>query len=133
MATYALVNLFFYKSQKIHWKILLYIKDANKNSLYKQAAVFAFPSLYEGFGLPPLEAMANGTPVIASNVSSLPEVVGNAAILVNPQNTEEIYQALRKILTNKEFADQLTNKGYAQVQKFTWENTAKKTLEILMS
>lgn len=112
-------------------QVLGYIKDANKNSLYKQATVFAFPSLYEGFGLPPLEAMANGTPVITSNVSSLPEVVGDAAMLVNPQNTEEIYQALRKILTNKEFANQLANKGYAQVQKFTWENTIQKTLDIL--
>jgi len=118
---------------KMDIQILGYIKNANKNSLYKQASVFAFPSLYEGFGLPPLEAMANGVPVVTANTSSLPEVVGDAAVLVNPQNTEEIYQALKKVLTDKDFANVLASKGYSQAQKFAWDSTIKKTLDILIS
>jgi len=114
-------------------KVLGYLKNINKNSLYKQAKVFAFPTLYEGFGLPPLEAMANGVPVIASNISSLPEVVGDAAILINPKETEEIYMALKKIITNPEIASDLIDKGYIQVKKFSWENTVQKTLDILIS
>ncbi len=114
-------------------KILGYLKNINKNSLYKQARVFAFPTLYEGFGLPPLEAMANGVPVVTSNVSSLPEVVGDAAILVNPKNTEEIYWALKKIITNPEVAEDLINKGYVQVKKFSWEEAVRKTLDALIT
>lgn len=114
-------------------KVLGYLKNINKNSLYKQAKVFAFPTLYEGFGLPPLEAMANGVPVITSNTSSLPEVVGDAAILVNPKETEEIYLALKKIITNPEVAHDLINRGYIQVKKFSWEDTVRKTLDILIS
>lgn len=123
-----------YSSQfKQDIKVLGYLKNINKNSLYKQAKVFAFPTLYEGFGLPPLEAMANGVPVITSNISSLPEVVGDAAILVNPKETEEIYLALKKIITNPEVANNLINKGYVQVKKFSWEDTVQKTLDILIS
>lgn len=114
-------------------KVLGYLKNINKNSLYKQAKVFAFPTLYEGFGLPPLEAMINGVPVVTSNISSLPEVVGDAAILVNPKNTEEIYLALKKIITNPEIANNLINKGYVQVKKFSWEDTVHKTLNVLIS
>lgn len=114
-------------------KVLGYLKNVNKNALYKQAKVFAFATLYEGFGLPPLEAMANGVPVITSNISSLPEVVGDAAILVNPKNSEEIYLALKKIITNPEVTNNLINKGYAQVRKFSWEDTVQKTLDILIS
>lgn len=98
--------------------------------LYNTAVGFIFPSLYEGFGLPPLEAMANGLPVIASNVSSLPEVVGDAALLVNPEDVEEISQAVFKILTDEELRKKLRRKGLARAKKFSWEKTAERTLEV---
>ena len=112
-------------------QVLGYVRATQKQSLYKQASVLAFPSLYEGFGLPPLEAMAMGVPVVTSNISSLPEVVGDAAVLIDPNNPEEIYVAIKKILTDKSFADQLIAKGYVQAQRFSWQETAKLTLAVL--
>src|SRR5438477_5081033 len=81
---------------------------------YDAAKIFVFPSLYEGFGLPPLEAMVHGTPVVTSNVSSLPEVVGNAAVLVNPENVFEIMRALHRVLTDQSLRDRMKERGYAQ-------------------
>lgn len=95
---------------------------------YDAAKVFVFPSLYEGFGLPPLEAMAHGTPVVTSNLSSLPEVVGNAAILVNPENVFEIMRALHRVLLDQAMRDRLKQRGYEQVQKFSWDASARKIL-----
>ncbi|MBU1083341.1 glycosyltransferase family 4 protein [Patescibacteria group bacterium] len=113
-------------------QVLGYVRAAQKQSLYKQSAVLAFPSIYEGFGLPPLEAMAMGVPVVTSNISSLPEVVGDAAVLVDPNSTEEIYSAVKKILTDKSFTEQLVAKGYIQAQKFNWQKTADATLGVLL-
>lgn len=113
-------------------QVLGYMESVDKSFIYRQAAVFAFPSLYEGFGLPPLEAMACGIPVVTSNVSSLPEVVGDAAVLVDPSNIDEIYQALKRILIDRDFADQLVIKGRAQVKKFDWQRTADQTMEVLI-
>lgn len=113
-------------------KVLGYVKATQKQSLYKQSSVLAFPSLYEGFGLPPLEAMAMGVPVVTSNISSLPEVVGDAAVLVDPNNTEEIYAAIKRTLTDKAFADQLIAKGYAQAKKFSWQEATRHTLAVLI-
>ena len=90
-------------------------------TFYDEAKVFVFPSLYEGFGLPPLEAMAHGTPVITSNVSSLPEVVGNAAVLVNPENVFEIMRALHRVLTDRALRDRMKERGYQQAMRFSWE------------
>ena len=96
---------------------------------YDAAKVFVFPSLYEGFGLPPLEAMAHGTPVVTSNVSSLPEVVGNAAVLVNPLNVFEIMRALYRVLTDQPLREQMKERGYEQVQRFSWLGSARQVLE----
>lgn len=97
---------------------------------YQSAAAFAFPSLYEGFGLPPLEAMAAGTPVVTSNVSSLPEVVGDAAVIVNPENVFDIARGLRDALLDEELRRKLIERGYQQVKRFSWEKTASQVLEI---
>lgn len=97
---------------------------------YASATVFLFPSLYEGFGMPPLEAMAHGTPVVTSNVSSLPEAVGDAAVLVNPENVFDIARGLRKVLLEDEFREQLTTKGREQVKKFSWDRSAAQILNI---
>ena len=96
---------------------------------YDEAKIFVFPSLYEGFGLPPLEAMAHGTPVVTSNVSSLPEVVGNAAVLVNPENVFEIMRALHCTLMDKAMRDRMKERGYQQAAKFSWETSVRRILE----
>ena len=97
---------------------------------YDVAKVFVFPSLYEGFGLPPLEAMAHGTPVVTSNTSSLPEVVGNAALMVNPENVFEIRNALQQALLDPEVRDRMKRLGYEQAQRFSWESSVARILEI---
>ncbi|MFZ0862107.1 MAG: glycosyltransferase family 1 protein [Candidatus Sulfotelmatobacter sp.] len=96
---------------------------------YDEAKVFVFPSLYEGFGLPPLEAMAHGTPVVTSNVSSLPEVVGNAAVLVNPENVFEIMRALHRVLMDQSLRNRMKERGYQQAAKFSWETSVRRILE----
>jgi len=96
---------------------------------YDEAKVFVFPSLYEGFGLPPLEAMAHGTPVVTSNVSSLPEVVGNAAVLVNPENVFEIMRALHRVLMDRALRERMKERGYAQATKFSWETSVRRIIE----
>ena len=96
---------------------------------YDEAKVFVFPSLYEGFGLPPLEAMAHGTPVVTSNVSSLPEVVGNAAVLVNPENVFEIMRALHRVLTDQSLRVRMKERGYQQAAKFSWNTSVRRILE----
>ena len=95
---------------------------------YDAAKIFVFPSLYEGFGLPPLEAMAHGTPVVTSNVSSLPEVVGNAAVLVNPENVFEIMRALHRTLMDQPLRARMKERGYQQVTRFSWETSVRRIL-----
>jgi glycosyltransferase involved in cell wall biosynthesis len=97
---------------------------------YDEAKVFVFPSLYEGFGLPPLEAMAHGTPVITSNISSLPEVVGNAAVLVNPENVFEIMRAAHRVLTDRALRDRMKERGYQQAKRFSWEISVRRLLDV---
>jgi glycosyltransferase involved in cell wall biosynthesis len=97
---------------------------------YDAAKIFVFPSLYEGFGLPPLEAMAHGTPVLASNTSSLPEVVGNAAVLVNPENVFEIMRALHRILTDQGLRERMKRRCYEQAKKFSWDVSAEQILGV---
>ena len=97
---------------------------------YDLAKIFVFPSLYEGFGLPPLEAMAHGTPVVTSNATSLPEVVGNAAVLVNPENVFEIMRALHRVLMDQALRDRMKERGYKQVTKFSWENSVMRVLDV---
>lgn len=97
---------------------------------YDEAKVFVFPSLYEGFGLPPLEAMAHGTPVVTSNASSLPEVVGKAAVLVNPENVFEIMRAIHRVLLDQPLRTTLRERGYQQAQRFSWDTSAVKVLKV---
>jgi glycosyltransferase involved in cell wall biosynthesis len=97
---------------------------------FESASAFVFPSLYEGFGLPPLEAMGSGTPVVTSNVSSLPEVVGNAAMLVNPENVFEIARGIREVLLNERLRAELIGRGFERVRQFSWDNAARQVLEI---
>jgi len=107
-----------------------FVSQETLRTFYENAAAFAFPSLNEGFGLPPLEAMTCGTPVLTSNVSSLPEVVGDAAVLVNPENVFEIARGLKDILLDEELRARLIAAGYEQVLRFSWERTARETLAV---
>ena len=97
---------------------------------YDQAKIFVFPSLYEGFGLPPLEAMAQATPVVTSNTSSVPEVVGNAAVMVNPENVFEIMRALHRVLLDQPLREKLKARGIERAEKFSWEASVRRMLEI---
>ena len=97
---------------------------------YSTAEAFVFPSLYEGFGLPPLEAMASGTAVITSSMSSLPEVVGDAAMLVNPENVFDIARGIKEVLLNQTLREQLIEAGRIHAAKYSWKNTAQQVLEI---
>ncbi|HIE12725.1 MAG TPA: glycosyltransferase family 1 protein [Desulfotomaculum sp.] len=107
-----------------------YVADEDLPALYGGATVFAFPSLYEGFGLPPLEAMACGTPVVVSNVASLPEVVGDAGVYVDPYDVEDIARGIYRVLADEGLRRRLREKGLARAKLFTWEKTARKTLEV---
>jgi len=107
-----------------------YTSELDLAYYYSSAKLLAYPSLYEGFGLPPLEAMACGCPVITSNTSSLPEVMGEAGIMVNPYDTDNLAQAMRQVLTNSELRDDMIRKGLKQSKKFSWEKTARQTMEV---
>lgn len=115
-------------SDRIHF--LGYVPLHNLPELYSRAKCLIYPSLYEGFGIPPLEAMACGCPVVTSNVSSLPEVVGNAAITSGPTDIKAIVEGVEKIMKNP---DSYIKKGLAQAKKFRWEESAAKILDELMS
>jgi len=108
-----------------------YIDDKDKGALYTGALALVFPSLYEGFGFPVIEAMHCGTPVIASNTSSLPELVGDAGILVDPLKVEEIAAAMGKLSNDESLRYILREHGFAQVAKFTWEQAAKQAMDAL--
>jgi glycosyltransferase involved in cell wall biosynthesis len=108
-----------------------YVPDADLPALLSGALAFVFPSLYEGFGLPVLEAMACGTPVICSNVSSLPEVAGDAALLVDPLDTESLAEAMAKLVTDEGLRQELVERGLRQMQRFSWRRCARETLDVL--
>ncbi len=112
-------------------KVVGYVADNDLPALYSGAEAFVFPSLYEGFGLPALEAMACGTPVICSNAGSLPEVVGEAALLHPPQSVEEMGAVLRRLLLSDTLQDELRYKGLQQAEKFSWEKCTVQTLEAI--
>ena len=106
-----------------------YVKDEDLHHLYNLAEVFVFPSLYEGFGIPPLEAMASGCPVIASNTSSLPEVVGDAGLLIDPRNSVKIADGIISLIENQQLRNMLVERGVHRSRKFTWDESAQKALE----
>lgn len=106
-----------------------YVPAEDLPAIYAGAEVFLYPSLYEGFGLPPLEAMACGAPVITSDEASLPEVVGDAAVLVTPRSVESIAEALRRVLESRNLQADLRERGLARARQFSWERTARETYE----
>lgn len=106
------------------------VSDEELDALFRGADVFAYPSLYEGFGLPVLEAMARGVPTLASNVSSLPQVAGDAALLVDPTDVSEIAEGLARLLTETGLADDLRHRGLQRAATFTWAATARATLDV---
>jgi glycosyltransferase involved in cell wall biosynthesis len=107
-----------------------YVPESDLPALYAAATVFVYPSLYEGFGIPVIEAMACGTPVITSNISSLPEVAGDAAITVDPTKSDEIRAALERLLSSPELRAELRVRGFEQAKTFTWGHAARATLEV---
>jgi glycosyltransferase involved in cell wall biosynthesis len=115
-----------------HVRFLGFQSDETLASLYRLAAVFVFPSLYEGFGLPPLEAMASGTPVVTSNVSSLPEVAGDAAVLVDPYDVAAITAGIKRVLTDPRLRAELVRRGLQRAREFSWERSVARTREIYL-
>lgn len=111
-------------------RFLGYLPDQTLAVVYRLASVFVFPSLYEGFGLPPLEAMACGTPVVTSNVSSLPEVVGDAALLVDPTDPKAIADAITRVLDDEALRTTLRERGLARARQFSWERSVRRIREI---
>jgi glycosyltransferase involved in cell wall biosynthesis len=111
-------------------KFLGYAKYEDLVAIYNLAEIFVFPSIYEGFGMPPLEAMKSGCPVICSNTSSLPEVCGDSAYMVNPHDIRAIEGGIREILGDEKLREHLKNKGLKQAEKFSWEKSAQKLLEL---
>jgi glycosyltransferase involved in cell wall biosynthesis len=109
------------------------VREEELRALYAGASAFAYPSLYEGFGLPVLEAMAAGAPVLTSNVSSLPEVAGDAALLVDPTDVTAIATGLSRLLSDPALAESLRARGRARAAEFSWERTARETLALLRS
>ena len=108
------------------------VSNEKRLELYQNASLFVYPSLFEGFGFPPLEAIACGVPVITSLTSSLPEAVGNAALMVNPHKARELADAMEALLTDEELRARYIKKGFEQLKKFTWQKTAQETLDVLL-
>src|SRR5215831_5257312 len=113
-----------------HVRFLGYLPDETLAILYRLASVFVFPSLYEGFGLPPLEAMASGAPVVTSNVSSLPEVTGDAAVLVDPYDVGAIEAGMRRVLTDPALAAEMSRLGLLRAREFSWESSVARILGV---
>lgn len=112
-------------------KFLGYVENGDKAALYQMAKIFIYPSFYEGFGFPPLEAMACGAPTITSNVSSLPEIVGDAAVMVDPYNIEDMSKAMAQILSDADLRNFLIKQGEKRANNFNWEKCARETLQII--
>ncbi len=115
-----------------HVRFLGFVADDTLAALYRLATVFVFPSLYEGFGLPPLEAMASGTPVVTSNRSSLPEVVGDAAVLVDPYSAASIAEGIQRVLGDADLRRTLAARGLARAMEFSWESSVRRIHEVYM-
>ena len=108
-----------------------YIAENDKAALISGASIFAYPSLYEGFGFPILEAQACGTPLLTSNTSSLPEVAGEGAIFINPEDEKTISAGLQQLLEDKDLRQNCITKGYKNLLRFSWDKTAKTVMKII--
>ena len=129
---------FVYKEVKVKHLLgdvifLDYVNDDELPLIIKCADIFIFPSLYEGFGLPALEAMSLGVPTIVSNASSLPEVVGDGAIIVDPRNPQDLAHAIQSLFKDENLRKNLSQKGIERSQAFSWRKTAEKTIEVYKS
>jgi len=118
------------KSVEKHIEFAGYVSEDQLARLYQEALLFAFPSLYEGFGFPPLEAMAHGCPIVVSNVASLPEVCGDAAYFVDPHDEESIADGIYQVATNSTLRETLIQKGLKRAKLFTWEESGKKHIKV---
>ena len=110
-----------------------YVENEDLPLIYNLANIFVLPSFYEGFGLPPLEAMASGTPAIVSNLASLPEICGEAAYYVNPHNINELADGIYKVLNDSKLQNELIRKGLERIKLFNWEQTAEKLINIILA
>jgi glycosyltransferase involved in cell wall biosynthesis len=113
-----------------HITHISYLPNSELPAYYNAADVFVFPSLYEGFGVPVIEAMACGTPVICSNAASLPEVVRDAGLLIDPQSSQALSEAIAQVLTDRPLAQELRQRGLDRARRFTWQRTAEQTLQV---
>jgi glycosyltransferase involved in cell wall biosynthesis len=120
----------FIESERENIHFLGFVEDDILTALLASTDAFIFPSLYEGFGFPILEAMTNGAPVITSKVTSIPEIAGDAAMYIDPSDVNSIAEAIIKVCTNKNLQDDLRTNGRIQAKKYRWENTAERTLQI---
>ena len=118
-------------SKRSDLELLGYVSEQEKWQLLKNADLFVLPSFYEGFGMPILEAQAAGCPVITSNISSMPEVAGDGAVLIDPKKIEQIAQIMYKIISNNQFKNDLITKGYQNIKRFGWDKCASQTLKVL--
>ena len=107
-----------------------YVSDEYLVKIYNAADLFVYPSLYEGFGLPPLEAMACACPVITSNTSSLPEVVGDAGIMIDPNDVDSLTESMLKILTDNQLREEMSRKSLERAKMFSWKKTARETWKV---
>jgi len=110
--------------------ITKFVSDEELDNLYRNARLFIFPSLCEGFGLPPLEAMARGVPVVSSDAACLPEILGSAAIYFDPLNIDDMADKIKKALTDEDLRKKLIQKGFEQTKKYNWQTMARETLKI---
>jgi len=125
-------ELSFFKELKIPFDCIRQVSgdDALLSQYYKNAFFFVYPSLYEGFGIPPLEAMSYGCPVACSNTSSIPEVVGDAAIMFDPYSIESMQYSLEKLFLDSNIRDSLITRGFERIKKYSWKKCAGETIEI---
>ncbi|MBU4285217.1 glycosyltransferase family 4 protein [Patescibacteria group bacterium] len=121
------------KAERIDCELILiteFVSEEELDKLYKNASLFVFPSLCEGFGLPPLEAMKRGVPVVSSNAACLPEILGNAVLYFNPLDIDDMTGKIKKALLDEDLRKDLIQKGFEQIKKYNWQKTAQETLEI---
>ncbi len=120
------------KERGLNYELILittFVSEQELDNLYKNASLFVFPSLYEGFGLPPLEAMKRGVPVVSSNTSCIPEILGDAVLYFNPLNVDDMAERIKNTLINRELREELIKKGLERIKKYDWQKMAQETLE----